>query len=287
MHSKLTQFNKGTANKVRKIYVILVFIMVACIGCEWRLKPGDSSGSDESVAIERYDRIQSLYLTTGDFSALQQLNTVYPMQTRTLIEDVLKIGRVNDPEINTKFLRFYQDTTLQTLVNEAERQYANMDDLNESLTSAFKRLKKEIPALEIPMVYAQIGALDQSIIIGNNTIGISLDKYLGSSYPLYEKYYPVPQRAMMNRAMIVPDCMVFYILSLYPMPFEKPDIDNQFECDIHMGKIQWVVNDLVRRKVFSNKFVATVDAYMKKHKGTGYHKLLVECDTRAITEHGS
>lgn len=272
---------------VRKIYVILVFVMVACIGCEWRLKPGSGSGQDDVVAIERYDRVQSLYLTTGDFSALQQLNTVYPMQTRTLIEDVLKIGRVNDPEINTKFMRFYQDTTLQAIVNEAEQQFANMDDLNEELTAAFAKLKEEIPALEIPMVYAQIGALDQSIIIGNNTIGISLDKYLGSGYPLYEKYYPAPQRAMMNRSMIVPDCIVFYILSLYPMPYGREDIDNQFECDIHMGKIQWMVNDLLGRSVFNNKYVATVAAYMKKHKDTGYHKLLSECDTKTITEHGS
>ena len=72
------------------------------------------------MAVERYDRVQSLYLTTGDFSALQQMNTVYPMQTRTLIEDVLRIGKVNDPEINTKFLRFYQDSTLQSLISEAE-----------------------------------------------------------------------------------------------------------------------------------------------------------------------
>lgn len=261
--------------------------MVACIGCEWHLKSGDRSDSDDVVTIERYDRVQSLYLTTGDFAALQKLNTVYPMQTRTLIEDVLKIGRVNDPEINRKFMRFYQDSTLQTIVNEAEQQYANMDDLNDELTSAFQRLKEEIPSLDIPEVYAQIGALDQSIIIGNNAIGISLDKYLGTDYPLYEKYYPVPQRAMMNRSMIVPDCIVFYLLSLYPMPFGREDIDNQFECDIHMGKIQWMVNDMLRRDVFNNKYVATVGAYMKKHRDTGYHKLLTECDTKTITEHGS
>ena len=66
------------------------------------------SEDDEAIAIDRYDRIQSLYLTTGDFSALQQMNTVYPMQTRTLIEDVLRIGKVDDPETNSRFFRFFQ-----------------------------------------------------------------------------------------------------------------------------------------------------------------------------------
>ena len=114
--------------------------MLGCISCEWQFM----SENDGTIAVDRYDRIQSLYLTTGDFSALQQMNTAYPMQTRTLIEDVLRIGKVNDQQINTKFLRFYQDTTLQTLIAEAEQQYANMDDINQELTDAFKYLRENI-----------------------------------------------------------------------------------------------------------------------------------------------
>ena len=57
-------------------------MMLGCIGCEWQLR-----FDEPEVVVDRYDRIQSLYLTTGDYSALQQMNTVYPMQTRTLIED--------------------------------------------------------------------------------------------------------------------------------------------------------------------------------------------------------
>ena len=107
--------------------------MLVCIGCDWQLKFDETE-----ISVERYDRIQSLYLTTNDFSALQQMNTAYPMQTRTLLEDVLRIGKVDDPQINTTFLQFYQNPTLQALINEAEEQYANMDDINEGLTSAFR-----------------------------------------------------------------------------------------------------------------------------------------------------
>ena len=195
--------------EVRKIYLILFVMMLGCIGCEWQLRFDESE-----VVVERYDRIQSLYLTTSDFSALQQMNTAYPMQTRTLIEDVLRIGKVNDPQINTKFLRFYQDSTLQVLINEAEQQYANMDDINEDFTNAFRYLKKEMPGMEIPEIYAQIGSLDQSVIVGNGMIGICLDKYLGVDYPLYmkEEYgYSLDQRQMMQRRYIVPDGIGFYL----------------------------------------------------------------------------
>lgn len=249
----------------------MALVMMLCIGCEWHLKP-NSEDSDGNIVVERYDRVQSLYLTTGDFAALQQMSTNYPNQTRTLIEDVLKIGHVNDPEINSKFLHFYQDTILQAIINEAEQQYANMDDINKDFTQAFARLKSMMPGVEVPEVYAQIGSLDQSIIVGENSIGFSLDKYLGKDYPLYAKYYPEQQRKMMVRQMIVPDCLLFYILSIYPLPHNSRLTQQQ--CDLHMGKIQWVVNRIVGRRVFGNKYVATVARYMKRHAKTSFHDLI-------------
>ena len=250
---------------MRRIYILLLAVMLVCIGCEWRLTSSDDK-QEVRVAVERYDRIQSLYLTTGDFSALQQINTVYPQQTRTLIEDVLKIGHVNDSEINLKFLAFYQDSTLQTLLAEAEQQYANMDDINQGLTDAFARLQEMIPGIEVPLIYAQIGSLDQSVIVGNGLLGISLDKYLGKDYPLYlrEDYgYTEEQRRVMTRQNIVPDCIGFYLLSLFPMPSEYAQ--SQLGRDMHIGKVQWVVNQAMNETVFNTLYTRNVGHYMKSH----------------------
>ncbi len=246
-------------------YTFLLSVLLLLTSCQWPFAaPGE--GTATKVAIERYDRIESLYLTTGDFSALQQMNTGYPRQTRTLIEDVLKIGRVNEPEINVKFLNFYQDTTLQVLIASAEQQFANIDDLNDELSQAFERLTEMIPGIEVPQVYAQIGSLDQSIIVGNGLLGISLDKYLGSDYPLYlrpEFGYTESQRRVMSREFIVPDCIGFYLLSLYPMPHDRQL--TQLEHDLHMGKVQWVVNEAMGRAVFNTLYTRTVAHYMKRH----------------------
>ena len=259
---------------MRRIYILLLAVMLVCIGCEWRLTSSDDK-QEVRVAVERYDRIQSLYLTTGDFSALQQMNTVYPQQTRTLIEDVLKIGHVNDSEINLKFLAFYQDSTLQTLLAEAEQQYANMDDINQELTDAFARLQEMIPDIEVPLIYAQIGSLDQSVIVGNGLLGISLDKYLGKDYPLYlrEDYgYTEEQRRVMTRQNIVPDCIGFYLLSLFPMPSEYAQ--SQLGRDMHIGKVQWVVNQAMNKTVFNTLYTRNVGHYMKSHPDVTTTELL-------------
>ena len=256
---------------MHKVYYFLLIVMFGCISCEWQFTAEENS----AIAVDRYDRIQSLYLTTGDFSALQQMNTVYPMQTRTLIEDVLRIGKVDDQQINRKFLRFYQDSTLQTLILEAEQQYANMDDINADLTVAFKYLRESIPDLEVPEIYAQIGSLDQSVIVGNNTIGICLDKYLGSDYPLYQKPqygYSKSQLELMNRKYIVPDCIGFYLLSLYPMPQDRAL--SQQERDTHIGKILWVVNQALGKNIFNSLYTRMVERYMKRNKNLTIGQML-------------
>ena len=116
--------------------------MLLCVACEFKLKP--NSDMESHVEILRYDRIESRYLTTGDFSALQEMNTEYPIETRTLVENVLKLGAVYEPDINSRFLNFYQDTTLQTLITDAETQYASIDDINKKLSAAFGKAEKKI-----------------------------------------------------------------------------------------------------------------------------------------------
>ena len=69
---------------------------------------------------------------------------------------------------------------------------------------------------------------------------------------------------MMPRQYIVPDCIGFYLLSLYPMPFDREM--SQEDRDVHMAKIQWVVNNALGRMVFNNARVNRVDEYMKHNK---------------------
>mgnify|MGYP006988885650 CR=1 FL=1 len=241
--------------------------MMTCLGCQWRLRPSEEVKGDKTVSIERFDRSERLYLSTGDFAALQQMKTVYPVQTRTLIEDVLKLGQVDEPDINARFLMFFQDSTLQTLMSDVDMQFADVDDLNMQLTKAFGRLAKLLPGIRQPLVYTQIGSLDQSIVVGDGQLGISLDKYLGSNYPLYLRFgYTEEQRAMMTRRFIVPDCLGFYLLSLFPS-------DNGDEHS-HIAKIQYVVNQAMDRKIFTRQPVADVERFMRLNPHTSVHELL-------------
>lgn len=259
------------SDKVKNIYYLLLTTMVLCVACQFKLNPDEGTGRP-LIEVARYDRLEYRYLTTGDFSALQEMNTEYPVETRMLIEDVLQIGEATDPEINNKFLKFYQDTTLQMVIADTETRYAQMDDLNRGFNMAFTKLVKWLPDMPLPTVYAQISALDQSIVVGNQSIGISLDKYLGEDYPLYQKYYSPQQRQQMRRENILPDALSFYIISQYPL--NNFETRPQEERDIHMAKIQWIVNQALSRHVFHSRYVTAVENYMHHNRNVSYEQLL-------------
>ena len=148
-----SDFNICITFIVKKVYGILFSILVFCVGCEWQLKPNTADVADDAIVIDRYDRVESQYLSTGDLAALQQMTTAYPKQTRMLIEDMLLIGKVDDPDINTKFLHFFQDSTLQAMLVDVQKEYEEIDDINDELTEAFSRLKEELPGIEFPHIY--------------------------------------------------------------------------------------------------------------------------------------
>lgn len=248
--------------------MILALLFTAC---DIRLRPAEDD-TIHRIEVKRYDRMESQYLTTGDYAALQQMETDYPMETRTLIENVLKLGSVDDSEINSRFLSFFQDSTLQVLISDAEAQYASMEDINSQLNIAFRWLAEKLPDIQLPVVYAQIGTLDYSIVVGDHSLGISLDKYLGEDYPLYQKHFSASQRKSMTRENIVPDCISFYLLSLYPL--KDFDTRTQEERDIHIGKVMWVSNQALGKRFFKTPYVQKTEQYMKRNPATSIQQLL-------------
>ena len=253
-------------------YILLPIVTLFLSGCDLKSDFSSTDGHTPSIEICRYDRLESRYLTTGDFSALQQMSTDYPIKTRTLIEDILQVGKVTDTDINSRFLQFFQDSTLQLLISDTEAHFADMTNLNKEFNKVFNKMLKELPKVPVPDVYTQIGGLNQSIVINNKSIGVCLDKYLGKDYHLYKKFYSEDQRKEMNEDYIVADALGFYLISVFPMTDyeDRP----QIERDLYLGKIMWVTNYLVGKGRYITTYVRMVNNYMQKYRNITVDMLL-------------
>ena len=85
----------------------------------------------------------------------------------------------------------------------------------------------------------------------------------------------------MSREYILPDCMTFYLMSIYPLQhFESRP---QVERDLQIGKIQWIVNQIMTKRTYHSRYEEAVDNYMKKNPKTSYEELLRMTDFSKFT----
>ena len=253
------------------IMALLVSLVLA--GCSFGDGTPIISLEDSSMPIRRYDLLQVRYLTTGDYSALQKMRTTYIVETRALVESLLKIGVLGESGMNERILEYYEDSTLSTAIEDVNKTFANMDKENEQLRICLNRMQRLLPEVELPDVYTQIGDFEQSIVVCGHRVGISLEKYLGTDYPVYKRFFDEQQRKQMTREYMIPECMSIYLLSQFPF---GDDFQNtsQAKRDFHLQCVWYVVNKLLGEDFFGSSETSKVDAFMQKHKDMSLSELL-------------
>lgn len=252
--------------------LMALFVSLVLVGCSFWDGTPISSLDDSSMPIRRYDLLQVRYLTTGDYSALQKMRTTYIVETRALVESLLKIGVLGESGMNERILEYYEDSTLSTAIEDVTDTFANMDKENEQLRSCLNRMQRLLPDVELPDVYTQIGDFEQSIVVCGRRVGISLEKYLGSDYPVYKRFFDEQQRRQMTREYMIPECMSIYLLSQFP--FGDFAQSSQSERDFHLQCIWYVVNKLLGEEFFGHSETFKVDAFMQSHKDMALAELL-------------
>lgn len=223
-----------------------VFLLIGLLAFSACRNDGWKGGavSDRDIKVARYDRLQYEATALNSVTAQQRMSLEFPNVTKLLIEDVLELGSVNEPAINERLYAYYSDTTLLRLMDDVSDRYKDVSDIEQGLTKGFARLEKEVPGLVVPHIYTQISALNQSVVVTDSLLGISLDKYMGEDYPLYRRYYYPHQCRYMKPERILPDCFVFYLMGRYPFEWH-PARRTLFDQLMYRGKIYWVVGRLL------------------------------------------
>jgi hypothetical protein len=253
--------------------IMALFVSLVLAGCSFGDGTPISSLEDSSMPIRRYDLLQVRYLTTGDYSALQKMRTTYIVETRALVESLLKIGVLGESGMNERILEYYEDSTLSAAIEDVNKTFANMDKENEQLRICLNRMQRLLPEVELPDVYTQIGDFEQSIVVCGHRVGISLEKYLGTDYPVYKRFFDEQQRKQMTREYMIPECMSIYLLSQFPF---GDDFQNtsQAKRDFHLQCVWYVVNKLLGEDFFGSSEISKVDAFMQSHKDMSLSELL-------------
>jgi gliding motility-associated lipoprotein GldB len=155
---------------------------------------------------------------------------------------MIAIGGTEQPNFSELLYSFVSDTLIRKLeLNVAQK--VDTIHLRKELESAFKHYKYYFPSKELPVIYTCISGFNQSVVISEKLIGISLDKYLGTDSHFYEQLgLPAYKRKNMHPEKIVPDMMQAWADAEWP----KSEKDNSLLSHmIQQGKVLYFMDAML------------------------------------------
>ena len=226
--------------KLIRYYIIAICLII--VACKREKRHANLTGIDFEVKIERFDSAFWNMDTANVAEEFARLVEKYPDITPIYTEKVVRFGAPNEEITHNTYNLFKNDSAVQLLYNDALRLYTDVRDIEKDLTTAFRRAKYFLPQFATPRVYCHVSGLNQSMIVAESFISLSIDNYLGEEYPLYEeigiyKY----QRPNMRREKVASD----YITAWISSEFSNSIANNLLTDMVHHGKILYTVSVLL------------------------------------------
>jgi gliding motility-associated lipoprotein GldB len=189
----------------KQIYLIF-FLTVALAACN-RSKKVDVSHIAVDVKIERFDHEFDALRTKPMAQQAVYLHKKYGIFYQDFVERILNAGSIQDTAYFATLRKIFAGQAYLDLKHDVDAAYPdNMDQQNEELTDAFRRIKYYYPKKNLPKVYAYLSGFQAQTSLGDGYIGIGLDLFLGESrfYPALTESFPRYISRRFNQANIAP-----------------------------------------------------------------------------------
>ena len=202
----MDRYNRHLIN----LFVILCALFCSCTNKQQYI-PKDITPVEFDIV--RFDNAQLAVRPDSAYADICQLYADYEEFMPVFVEGILGI-----PSADTAyFARLYADFLTDTIMGFAQTNalaqtmFANIDTLQQTLTTAFSRLHYLYPDWEIPVMYLFVSGFNSSVMYYDNVMGVGVDMYLGSDYPYYNNVVYDYQKPTMHKGAIAVDVMKMYL----------------------------------------------------------------------------
>lgn len=250
-------------NKSKQIY--LIFLISAAISACTGHKKVDVSNIPVNVKIERFDKEFDAMRTKPMAAQAAYLQGKYGVFYHDFIGLILQDRNIDTRDTTYfKLLRkVFANQAYDDLKDDVDSAYKSLDDQDEALTDAFRRIKYYYPRKQLPRVYAYYSGFEAQTVIGNGYFGIGLDLFLGENsrfYPALTNAYPHYLSRFFNAQNIAP--RVVEGIAREDMFPENDSSKTLLSKMIYNGKIMYFM-DLVLPDVADSTKIGYTGAQMK------------------------
>jgi len=224
--------------KQRKTFLQTSFIGIICL-CFVRCSGDISKENSPEFVINRFDTDLYMYLINNPSDSFLQHHTDF---LDIFGEGILSVGKTDSAGFYSRLKEFFSEPTLMGIYKDEQRIFADLTKINKELSNGLHILLKQFPQIKPPKVYMHISGFGRNIVVTDDVLSISADKYLGSDYPIYQDFFYDYQRQLMTPDRIVPDYLLGFLMA--NLPFEG-DEDVLLDRILYEGKLRYILSKLL------------------------------------------
>ena len=240
------------------IFSALISALTLLAGCNSDPLDIDLGQSEVQLNFKRLD--QDLF-KLNPAAGQTNTDTIYADYDQFLVdycEGILQIGNPEDESFPYSVAQFITDENMKVLYDDTQTEFEDLSNIEDDLNKAFSYFHYHFPDSTIPEVVFMISALNYPIVATKNTLGISIDMFLGADYPVYPLVgLPQYMFANMKPDQVVPQAVKGWIQSMYETEAQKNSL---LEYMVFEGKLLYVMDALLRNKSDSSKIGYTSQA---------------------------
>jgi hypothetical protein len=222
---------------------ILISSFLLISGCSGSNK--NKNSKKPGIIIERFEKdLFSIGLSNINDS-IPYLRLKYPRFFPLYTNKIIEVGDISQPGFNDKLLAFVSDFTIYNVSKKVAAVFPNVESIQNELARSFDSYSVLFPNHYVPQIITCISGFNQSIVIADSLLVISLDKYLGQDDEFYRLLYPpVPEyaRYVMHPAKVPSDAMIAWISAEFPYNDSK---DNLLSRMIFEGRAMYAVKTIM------------------------------------------
>lgn len=225
---------------MRNIVYALGFIIISFIGCSGTtVKKEYNQG--KTISIKRFDKDIYDYLKQPEASKETILKEKYPV----LLPAFGRIAMDNSDQ-STFFVslrEYFSHDALNKIYQDALTTFSDVSEYEQELSSANTLIAEYFSGKSLPELAMHVSGFRENVIILNNLISISTDKYLGDGYQAYSDFFQPFERQQMQSKYIVRDYVKAWLMS----DIIKAESDSQslLSSMIYEGKILYALSQLL------------------------------------------
>jgi len=208
---------------------------LCCICCS------GNKTNEESLEFKiiRFDSDLYRYLTqNGSDSELQNHTDFLDI----FGEGILAIGKPDSAGFYYRLKTYFSEPTLMGIYKDEQEKFADLTEINKELSKGLHIFLQQFPQIKPPKVYMHVSGFGQNIVVTDDILSLSADKYLGEDYPVYQGFFYDYQRQLMTPDRIVPDYLLGFMMANLPF---LGDEDILLDRILYEGKLRYMLSQLL------------------------------------------